>query len=59
MVRASSPPGGFVADFFAGSGTTGVAAYEAGRRFLLVDNNPEALEVMSRRLASCADVSFG
>jgi site-specific DNA-methyltransferase (adenine-specific) len=38
-----------VLDFFAGSGTTGVAALELGRRFILVDNNPEALEVMARR----------
>jgi site-specific DNA-methyltransferase (adenine-specific) len=38
-----------VLDFFAGSGTTGVAALELGRRFILVDNNPEALEVMAKR----------
>src|SRR6185369_2846313 len=31
IVRTSSPPGGLVADYFAGSGTTGVAAHEAGR----------------------------
>jgi site-specific DNA-methyltransferase (adenine-specific) len=49
IVRTSAPPDGLVADFFAGSGTAGVAAHEAGRRFLLVDNNPEALVVMRRR----------
>jgi site-specific DNA-methyltransferase (adenine-specific) len=49
IVQTSSPPDGLVADFFAGSGTAGVAAQEAGRRFLLVDNNPEALVVMRRR----------
>ena len=49
IVQTSSPPGALVADFFAGSGTTGVAAHEAGRRFLLVDNNPEAVAVMRRR----------
>jgi site-specific DNA-methyltransferase (adenine-specific) len=49
IVQTSSPPDGLVADFFAGSGTAGVAAHEAGRRFLLVDNNPEALAVMRRR----------
>jgi len=31
-----------VADFFGGSGTTGVAAKRLGRRFILVDENPEA-----------------
>ena len=49
MVQASSNPGDLVLDFFAGSGTTGAACLELGRRFILVDNNPEALEVMARR----------
>jgi site-specific DNA-methyltransferase (adenine-specific) len=49
MIQASSHPGAVVLDFFAGSGTTGVAAFALGRRFLLVDNNPEALQVMARR----------
>jgi site-specific DNA-methyltransferase (adenine-specific) len=58
IVQASSPPGGLVADFFAGSGTTGAACYELGRRFLLVDSNPEAIEVMARRFASYAGIEF-
>jgi site-specific DNA-methyltransferase (adenine-specific) len=58
IVRASSPPGGLVADFFAGSGTTGVAAHESGRPFLLVDSSPEAIEVMRRRFAGNAGVNF-
>jgi site-specific DNA-methyltransferase (adenine-specific) len=45
-----------VADFFAGSGTTGAAALELGRRFLLVDSNPEAVAVMRRRLGGAAGV---
>ncbi|MGB9692362.1 MAG: DNA-methyltransferase [Candidatus Sumerlaeaceae bacterium] len=49
IVQASSPAGGVVLDFFAGSGTTGIAAWESGRRFILVDNNPEALRVMAQR----------
>ena len=56
VVSASCPPGGVVADFFAGSGTTGAAAMELGRRFLLVDSNPEAVAVMSRRLGRASDV---
>lgn len=51
IVQASSRPGGLVLDFFAGSGTTGVACLELNRRFILVDNNPEALEVMAHRFA--------
>jgi site-specific DNA-methyltransferase (adenine-specific) len=37
-------------DFFAGSGTTVVFANMLGRRFVLVDQNPEALEVIKQRL---------
>ncbi len=51
IVLASSNPGDLVLDFFAGSGTTGVAAHELGRRFILIDNNPQAIEVMKKRLA--------
>lgn len=40
-----------VLDFFAGSGTTGEAAAKHGRRFILIDSNHDALEVMERRLA--------
>jgi site-specific DNA-methyltransferase (adenine-specific) len=56
IVGASCPPGGLVADFFAGSGTAGAAALELGRRFLLVDSNPEAVAVMRRRLGGAAGV---
>jgi site-specific DNA-methyltransferase (adenine-specific) len=56
VVAASCPPSGLVADFFAGSGTTGAAALELGRRFLLVDSNPEAVGVMRQRLGGAAGV---
>lgn len=51
VVAASSNPGDLVADFFCGSGTTGVAAARLGRRYLLVDDNPQAVEIARRRLA--------
>lgn len=50
IVRVHSDPGDLVLDFFAGSGTTGEAAANNGRRFLLVDDSPEAMAVMERRL---------
>jgi site-specific DNA-methyltransferase (adenine-specific) len=56
IIAASCPPGGLVADFFAGSGTTGAAALALGRRFLLVDSNPEAVAVMTGRLGGAAGV---
>jgi site-specific DNA-methyltransferase (adenine-specific) len=51
IIQASSAPGDWVLDFFAGSGTTGAAARELGRRVLLVDSNPDAIEVMRTRFA--------
>ena len=56
VVAASCPAGGVVADFFAGSGTAGAAALELGRRFLLVDSNPDAVAVMARRLGGAPGV---
>jgi site-specific DNA-methyltransferase (adenine-specific) len=47
-----------VLDFFAGSGTTGVAAHELGRRFILVDNNPQALKVMQARLPGAEELNL-
>jgi site-specific DNA-methyltransferase (adenine-specific) len=58
VIRASSNPGDLVLDFFAGSGTTGIAAAELGRQFLLVDNNHEAIMTMSKRFAHMNDVAF-
>jgi DNA modification methylase len=52
MVLASSRPGDRVADFFAGSGTLGAVAAATGRRYVLVDANPEAVEIMERRLGA-------
>jgi site-specific DNA-methyltransferase (adenine-specific) len=54
IIAASSNPGDLVLDFFAGSGTTGAAALELGRRFVLVDDNREALDVMARRFRGVA-----
>ncbi len=50
IIKVHSDPGDVVLDFFAGSGTTGDAAAKHGRRFVLIDENPEAIEVMKRRL---------
>jgi site-specific DNA-methyltransferase (adenine-specific) len=50
IVAASSAPGDWVLDPFAGSGTTGAAAVELGRRSVLLDESGEAVAVMRRRL---------
>jgi len=54
IIQASSKPGDLVVDFFGGSGTTGFVASELGRRFVLMDQNPEAIEVMRGRFASAS-----
>ena len=51
IVAASSRPGDLVLDPYAGSGTTGVAAARLGRRWLLVDREPVAVEIARDRLA--------
>jgi len=58
IVKASSPQGGLVLDFFAGSGTAGEAALQSGRSFILVDNNPMAISVMKRRFAYVLDIEY-
>ena len=50
VIQASSREGDWVLDFFAGSGTTGAVAHALGRRFVLVDQNPEAIQVMHARM---------
>jgi site-specific DNA-methyltransferase (adenine-specific) len=51
IIQASSDEGEWVLDFFAGSGTTGAVAETLGRKFLLVDQNEEAIAVMRKRLS--------
>lgn len=51
IVKVHSSPGDVVLDFFAGSGTTGEAAARNQRRFIMVDNHPEAVEIMAKRLS--------
>jgi DNA modification methylase len=52
FVQASSQPGDTVLDPFAGSGTLGAVAAQLGRRFLLIDESPDAVATMERRLAA-------
>ena len=57
IIQASSKEGDTVLDFFAGSGTTGHAAASLDRNFILIDQNPEAIQVMKERFISLP-VSF-
>ena len=51
LVRVHSQPGDVILDFFAGSGTSGEAAAQNDRGFVLIDDNPEAVAIMEKRLA--------
>lgn len=51
IVKIHSRPGDMLCDFFAGSGSFGEAALRQGRNCILVDNNPQAIEVMKKRFA--------
>jgi site-specific DNA-methyltransferase (adenine-specific) len=50
MIQASTGPGDWCLDFFAGSGTLGAVAAKLDRRYVLIDCNPEAVRVMHERL---------
>jgi site-specific DNA-methyltransferase (adenine-specific) len=49
IIQASSKENDLVLDFFAGSGTTGAAAAELNRNFILIDQNPESIGVIKER----------
>jgi site-specific DNA-methyltransferase (adenine-specific) len=55
MVAASSRPGGWCLDPFAGSGTLGAVCRALGRRFVLIDDNPVAIDVIRGRLSDGAE----
>ena len=54
IVQASTAPGDWCLDFFVRSGTLGAVAKALGRRFVLIDSNPEAVAVMEQRLGRSA-----
>jgi len=59
MVQASSRPGDWCLDFFAGSGTLGAVASKLGRRYVLIDSNPQAVRVMRERLGDARAAAAG
>lgn len=50
VLEASCPPGGLVADFFGGSGTTAAAAEASGRRWITSDLGRPASMIIRKRL---------
>lgn len=50
IIRASTPDGGLVADFFSGSGTTAAAAEKCGRKWIATDLGKPACMITRKRL---------
>lgn len=50
IIQASSNEGDTVLDFFAGSGTTGAVASALNRKFILIDRNPQSIDVIKQRM---------
>ena len=50
MISASTRPGDWCLDFFAGSGTLGAVAKDLGRHYVLIDANPEAVRIARTRI---------
>jgi site-specific DNA-methyltransferase (adenine-specific) len=57
MVSASTRPGDWCLDFFAGSGTLGAVAAQLGRRYVLIDSSREAVAIMRARLGDSTDTT--
>ena len=52
ILSASSQENDWVLAFFADSDTTGAVAPQMNRHFVMVDDDPEAIAVMARRLGT-------
>jgi len=55
LVRLVTPPGGLVLDPFAGTGTTGEAAWREGMRAVLIEREPEYQADIARRMDLAAN----
>jgi site-specific DNA-methyltransferase (adenine-specific) len=52
IIKISSNEGDMILDPFAGSGTTGMACKNLGRNYLLIEKEPEYIEIIKERLRS-------
>jgi len=58
LVRLVTPPGGIVADIFAGSGSTGKACIREGFQFVCVEKDPEYCKIAQFRIAAAQEGIF-
>jgi DNA modification methylase len=59
LVRLVCPPGGMVLDCFAGTGTTGEAAWREGMRAVLIEAEPQYQDDIRRRMQLAATAGAG
>jgi site-specific DNA-methyltransferase (adenine-specific) len=52
LIKMVTPKGGIVLDPFAGSGTTGVACINLNRNYILIEKEPEYIDIINKRLSS-------
>jgi len=57
-IEAGCPKGGVVLDPFAGSGTTGKAALESGRKAILIELIPKYLNIIKKRCGKLEEVKY-
>ncbi len=50
LVKTYTDEGELVLDIFAGSGTTGVACQNTKRNFILIEKEPEYIDIINKRL---------
>jgi site-specific DNA-methyltransferase (adenine-specific) len=55
FIKLLTPENGIVLDPFAGSGTTGLAAFDEKRKFILIDNNKEYCIQAKKRIKNVYD----
>src|SRR5690606_25380225 len=57
MIEVHTQPGEYVVDMFAGAGTCAAACRKLGRKFVLIENDPESVSQIEKLLGSkeCKD----
>jgi len=58
LIDKSSEQGEIVFDPFAGSGTTGAAALEIHRQYILIEKEPKYIEIINKRLENITPSLF-
>jgi len=55
MIKNSTQEGETVLDLFAGSGTTGVACKNLNRNYILIEKEPEYIDIINKRLSQLTE----